>query len=453
MSRKVKRVAGLVGAIVPLLFMMAGVAAAGNERYTPTQVIPVPGGLTSFDISAVDPAIDTFALADRTNKTIDLIDTRTKTLIQRPASPPFAGNVASPANASGPNGVIIVDHRELWAADAPLFGGCVSSPTGLKCSGPLLAQSSVKVIDLKTGATTHIIQNGGQRRADELCADPRRGVVLVANDDPLDSFLTFISTSTYSVVGTIRLDGTDPNGNSLIADGIEQCQWNPRNGKFYLSVPATKDTHGNAGPGKVLVISSHNDFKVEQAFTIPTSTGCTGPQGLALGPNHEIQLGCGGANSVVIDDASGNVVATQSGEGGADEVWYNPGNNHFVIAAGAAARGPKFGVEDAGPHPSADPDVATAIGSHSIAADPIRNEVYVPIRSTAFPASPPTVSTICSSHGGADANGCIAIYSKPSGSADQCLVKNTAVIAGKDGEPVFQRARCRKSDLVLNQAP
>jgi hypothetical protein len=134
--------------------MMAGVAAAADERYTPTQIIPVPGGLTSFDISFVDPAIDAFALADRTNKAIDLIDTRSKTLIQHPASPPFAGNVASPANASGPNGVIIVDHREIWAADGPLFGGCVSSPAGLKCSGPLLAQSSVKVIDLKTGITT-----------------------------------------------------------------------------------------------------------------------------------------------------------------------------------------------------------------------------------------------------------------------------------------------------------
>lgn len=449
MSRKVKRVAGLAGAIAPWLFMMAGVAAAADERYMPTQVIPVPGGLTSFDISVVDPAIDTFALADRTNKAIDLIDTRSKTLVQRPASPPFAGVIASPANASGPNGVIIVDHREIWAADGPLLGGCVSSPTGLKCSGPLLAQSSVKVIDVSTGITTHIIQNGGQRRADELCVDPRRGVVLVANDDPVDNFLTFISTSTYSVVGTIRLNGTDPNGNSITADGIEQCQWNPRNGKFYLSVPATKDPQGNAGPGKVLVISSHNDFKVEQAFTIPTGSGCTGPQGLAIGPNHEIQLGCGGANSIIIDDANGNIIATQTGEGGADEVWYNPGSNHFVIAGTSAG---KLGVEDAGPHPNADPDAATAIGSHSVAADPIRNEVYIPIRSTAFPANPPTVSTICGSHGGVDANGCIAIYSKPSGSDDQCLVKATPVIAVKDGEPVFQRARCRNRDRVVNQA-
>src|SRR5262249_6834302 len=146
----------------------------------------------------------------------------------------------------------------------PLLGNCVSSPTGLRCDGNnVLAQSSVKVIDLHTGATTHIIPNGGVRRADELCVDPKRGVVLVANDDPLDNFLTFISTATYSIVATIRLNGTDPNGNSIIADGIKQCQLNPRNGKFYLAVPATKDTLGNSGPGLVLVISAHHPFKVE----------------------------------------------------------------------------------------------------------------------------------------------------------------------------------------------
>jgi hypothetical protein len=422
---------------------MIGAAAPANEQYTATQIVNVPGGLTSFDISFVDPAINTFVLTDRTNKAIDVVNTNTKVLVQRPASPPFVGIVASPANASGPNGVIIVDHREIWAADGPLLGNCVPSPTGLRCTGPVLAQSSVKVIDLQTGATTHVIPNGGVRRADELCVDPNRGVVLVANDDPLDNFLTFISTTTYQIVATIRLDGSDPNGNSIIADGIEQCQWNPRNGKFYLAVPATKDSQGNEGPGLVLVISAHNPFKVEQVFTIPASTGCTGPQGLAFGPNHEIQLGCGGPStaSLIIDDANGNVIATQTGEGGADEVWYNSGNNHFFIARSGAA---KLGVQDAGPPPSGDPDGVSAIGSHSVAADSVRNEVYVPIRSTTFPASPPTVSTICSSHGGVDANGCIAIYTAPNDADDQCQVKGTPAVAVNSGDLAFQHAKCGK---------
>jgi len=439
MTRKVKFAAYLASVIAPWLIM--GSAAFADEQYAPTQIIPVPGGLTSFDISFVDPDIGKYALADRTNKAVDVVDTNTKALVQRTASPPFAGVIASPANAAGPNGVIIVDQREIWAADGPLLGGCVPSPTGLRCSGPVMSPSSIKVIDLNSGTTTHVIQNNGIRRADELCVDPSRGVVLVANDDPLDNFLTFISTTTYSIVATIKLDGTDPAGNNLRADGIEQCQWNPRNGKFYLAVPATKDVQGNGAPGVVLVISSHFPFKVEQAFTIPTVSGCTGPQGLAFGPNHEIQLGCGGANSVIIDDANGSIIANQTGQGGADEVWYNSGDNHFFIARSGAG---KLGTEEAGPTPSADLDGATAIGSHSVAADSVRNQVYVPIRSTTFPATPPTVSTICSAHGGSDSNGCIAIYTAPKDSDDQCVIKGTPAVASISGDPAFVHANCGK---------
>jgi hypothetical protein len=210
MIRTVKLAACVAVVTGPCLVI--GTAALADEQYTPTQVVTVPGGLTSFDISFVDPDVGKYALADRTNKAVDVVDTNTKTLVQRTASPPFAGVIASPGNAAGPNGVIIVNHREIWAADGPLIGGCVPSPTGLRCSGPVMSGSSVKVIDLNTGATTHVIQNNGQRRADELCVDLSRGVVLVANDDSLDNFLTFISTTTYSIVATIKLDGTDPAG-------------------------------------------------------------------------------------------------------------------------------------------------------------------------------------------------------------------------------------------------
>src|SRR5205823_8581968 len=130
--------------------------------------------------------------------------------------------------------------------------------------------------------------------------------------------------------------------------------------------------------------------------TIPTSTGCTGPQGLAIGPRHEIQLGCGGANSIIVDARSGaiaTVIATETREGGADEVWYNPGDNSFFIARSGAG---KLGVEDAGGNeskaPQADADVTTTIGSHVVAADMKRNQIYVPVRSN-------TVSGTCTTAG------------------------------------------------------
>ncbi len=155
-----------------------------------------------------------------------------------------------------------------------------------------------------------IIPNGGVRRADELCEDVNHEIVLSANDDPLDNFLTFINTETYSIIGTNhKLDGSDPKfqikltptpagTTNVAADGIEQCKFNPRTGSYYLAVPATKVTTTTgtvAGPGVVLKISRNAPFHIEETITIPAATGCQGPQGLAIGPRHEIQLGCGGA--------------------------------------------------------------------------------------------------------------------------------------------------------------
>jgi hypothetical protein len=201
----------------------------------------------------------------------------------------------------------------------------------------------------------------------------------------------------------------------------------------------------------VLKISRNAPFHIQETITIPTSTGCTGPQGLAIGPRHEIQLGCGApsTNSIIIDDRSGptaTVITTETGEGGADEVWYNPGNNSYFIARSGAG---KLGVEDAGGNesraPQADADVTTAIGSHVVAADMRKNQIYVPIRSTTFPANPPTVSTICSSKGGVDANGCIAVFTAPND--DECLAQGMPVLDHDDGDdPVFMRTRCREHD-------
>src|SRR5262245_7759128 len=379
---KGKLLACLVGAGVSCLLAVA--ARSAEETYTVTTVIPVPGGLTSFDIAFVDANINTFVLADRTNKSIDVVDTATNTLThQYTASPPFRGvfNPNGLANASGPNGAIIVDQREIWATDAPVLN-CSGTPQ--VCA--VVTPSSIKVIDLATGATTHVIPNGGARRADELCEDVKHEIVLSANDDPIDNFLTFINTETYSIIGTNhKLDGSDPDfkitltptpagTTNVAADGIEQCKFNPRTGSYYLAIPATvvtTPTGDQPGPGVVLKISKKAPFHIEETITIPASTGCTGPQGLAIGPRHQIQLGCGGAStaSIIIDDRSGpvaTVIATQTGEGGADEVWYNPGDNSYFIARSAAG---KLGVEDAGSSPpQADADVPTTLGSHGVAA-------------------------------------------------------------------------------------
>ena len=463
MSTKAKLLACLAVAAIPCLLAVAAQSADETSPYQVTTIIPVPGGLTSFDIAFVDANIQTFVLADRTNKSIDVVDTSTNTMThQYTATPAFRGvfNPGGLANASGPNGVIIVDQREIWATDAPVLN-CAGSPQ--VCT--VVTPSSIKVISLATGATTHVIYNGGARRADELCEDVKREIVMSANDDPIDNFLTFISTETYSIIGSNhKLDGSDPNfkikltpmpagATNVAADGIEQCKFNPRTGSYYLAIPATTVTTATGttgGPGVVLKISRHAPFHIEATFTI--GDGCAGPQGLAIGPRHEIVLGCGnpGANSLIIDDRDGHTIAVLTGKGGADEVWYNPGDNSYFIARSTAG---KLSVVDSGSSsspPSTDADVVTTIGSHVVAADMLKNQIYVPVRSnnvggTCTPLG--NCATLCgpASTTGLSAQGCIAVLT--SANDDKCLAQGMPVLDHDDGDdPVFMRTRCRDED-------
>jgi hypothetical protein len=249
-------------------------------------------------------------------------------------------------------------------------------------------------------------------------------VVLVGNGNTIDNFITFIDARRYDVIGRIKFDGTDANSgpfsNGLRANGIEFCVFNPRDGKFYLNIPAVVSTNTQ---GYTLRISAAAPFKVEAAFQIPKTSGCTGGFGLAVGPAHQLALGCNApsANSLIISDLFDGT-AIPAGPGGVDEVWYNSGTNHYYYGAYMATPTLIVGVVDAGstascnttPVPSGcptpDPSIPTFGGfPHSVAADSVSNQVYVPIRSNFFGRK----ATVCSSFTGNTANdvqGCIAVY-------------------------------------------
>ena len=415
-----------------------GTAFAADETFSKTSVIIVPGGLNSFDIGFVDPQLGLYFLADRTNKTVDQVKTSDNSITQL-AVGAFVG-VQTGTDTSGPNGVITANnHTEVWAADGVL---CNHTNNACGADTPATQTSRVQVISLKTGKVTHTIDTGGQRRADELCEDPQQHVVLVANDDALDLFLTFISTETYKVVGTLKLDGTDPDAQNVNAtNGIEQCQWNPRTRKFYLAIPEVSGSGNNTVPGAVLEINPAS-MKVQKVFPIdfgfsagpPATADCLGPQGLAIGPQREILLGCSnaGKGSVIIDELDGSLVRNLPGLNGNDEVWYNPGDNHYFLAGSNHTGGPILGVVDQTPdaNDNEDASVATAAGSHSVAADPVKNQVYVPGNQSA--------TTLCGS-----SNGCIAVFTATNDDPGICNGPGTPANGqGKQGDPVFLRHVC-----------
>src|SRR5262249_46402557 len=166
--RTIRCLAFLTALAVPML-ATGGNSQAADEVFSATAAISLPGGqkIQSFDISFVDPVIGIYILGDRTNKAVDVIDTDTNTVLtQLAATPPFKGGAASCAtgnnnDCSGPDGVIVIRHREVWAGDG---------------------DSTVKVIDLFSQQTTHVISTGGTFRADEMCFDPRDRLVMAANN-------------------------------------------------------------------------------------------------------------------------------------------------------------------------------------------------------------------------------------------------------------------------------
>jgi hypothetical protein len=424
MERRVKLLASVIGMLVPVMFA-AGMASS-DETFTATKAISLPSGqkITSFDISFVDPRTGNYFLADRTNKSIDIIDTSTNTVAAQ-YQDNFAGFTGN-NDTSGPDGVLVTNHNRIWVGD----GG-----------------SLVKVLDLGTGNELAKINTGGVNRADELCFDPRNRVIMIANDaESPFPFVTFIDADSYAVLGRITMDGT--NGTPKATNGIEQCQWNPRNGKIYLNIPEVNGPGNDSVPGAVLTISGKT-MKIEETFTIPLAS-CAGPQGMALGPDGQILLGCNapgpsGNNPTAVINEHGDVVATLNNESGSDEVDYNPADNHYFLAESTHPVSQALGVVDAGPPARGDASVTTApktgggaIGSnHSVASDPVTGHVYVPISSTSG-------SSVCSSAGGSDTQGCIAVFTTPK---DDCFAQGMPTRGfDDDGNAQFEHERCRGHD-------
>jgi hypothetical protein len=420
-------IAFVAGAVMP--------AAQADEKYGVVAIVQLPAGskpLTSTDIAWVDADSHAYALTDRSNKSVDVINTRSNKKIRLlTANPPFAGasvsaggTVAVP-QAGGPNGVIIIERKDdVWAADGPVCPPGDSNPADCTKSG------SLKVISLKSGKTKKVIyvpsEKPGHGRVDELCYNPASDVVLAGSNSFNafgDRFLSFIDEDSGDIVGTITLDGKDPNAKdpdtgqmiTAVGGGIEQCQANPRDGKFYLALP---DIGG--GSGAVLRISGKKPFKVEKVIHINSSTGCAGPAGLTIGSDHQMLVGCNGnsTNSVILYDDGRLPIYVQMANG-VDEVWFDPGSNHYYLQQQNAVPTAVMDVEDAGhgktlPHP--DPRVDTATASKNPAADPDRNLVYLPVLAVLAPGG----TSICSKFGGNAQQGCIAIYTAKL-DADDCL--------------------------------
>ena len=224
-----------------------------------------------------------------------------------------------------------------------------------------------------------MIPTGGVARADELAYDPLDQIVLIANDRETSCvmgvctgnppFVTFISTETQRVLGTIDYPQV-VFGDTPTNHGLEQPVWNSKTGMFYLAVPGTSDNPA----GEVDEIDP-----VGQLVTRVFPTTCS-PAGLVLVPRQRLVTSCGD----VIRVAAGDVLTTVADVGG-DEIWFNPGEERVYFGGFRSINVPILNTDNnrlvttlvvGQINPTPPPPSQT---THSVAADSENNLIFVPV--------------------------------------------------------------------------
>jgi hypothetical protein len=182
------------------------------------------------------------------------------------------------------------------------IGGCkagnydTDGPNGLVIAGEQIfagdGNSSVRVYQKDTGTFITRIEISGHLRSDEMTYDVRDQMVIVANGSERDDanqdapFLSFISTKPGKTYDKLVKTLPFPHANAL-----EQPQWDPFDGKLYLSLPSSDQNP----TGEVDVI----DLATMHVTSIPTPN-CE-DAGLAFAPQGVAAVGCANGDQIVLN--------------------------------------------------------------------------------------------------------------------------------------------------------
>jgi len=356
--------------------------AKANEKKPVKLVgaIYLPGNPLRFDISWVDDSRGRYYLGEAGNAAVDVIDAKNNLYLGRITGFHGVGlpdDPCGPTQGMGPSGVVVTPDNHLWADDA---------------------HGLVKVFDLNNAeppfnnvAPVATISTGAQCRADEIGFDPQDHVILVGNPAEKPPYLSVISSDPpYAILSKLPF----PN-----ARGFEQPVWDLglKGGRMLATVPGAEGT-------SQVVVFNLKDPK-EPAIEASYPTGICG-SGLALGPSQHLLVGCGGGKPLmIIDGLTGKTIITLTETKGADEVWYNPGDNNFYAPSGFGAN-PTLSVID-GDSGEVTGTLPAGPGSHSVAAYRGNNHIFVPI---AIPTAAAPSDACNVMFGMPEKHGCIAVY-------------------------------------------
>jgi hypothetical protein len=210
-----------------------------------------------------------------------------------------------------------------------------------------------------------------------------------------------VSTSgTTAPPGTQTPPFTDSTCSGAISPaGLGAMAFNPTTGHVLLTNANSIATTNIGSVDDIdLQLGTGNGPVVVNTFVTPNCM----PTSIVQGPGNNFLVGCADhdgtafpPNEYVIDGTAGTILATITNVGGVDEIWYNPTDNKYYLAARDMPTGAVMGVIDAGTNQWLT-NFPTGSNAHSISVDPSTNHAFVPLQA----------GTICTTQ---SANGCVGV--------------------------------------------
>jgi hypothetical protein len=360
------------------------------------KLLSVPGidstVVYSFDLGTVDEATGRYYVTDRTNKSIDVVDTNTQLFVTQ-FKQAFAGCNSGTPTAPKPLPTCAGANNDM------------SGPDGIDIVGQFLYVGDVNalwILDKATGAVVKKITIPSSPtflRADEGCFDADDGLYAISTPGAEHPFMTFVDTVTQSIVATVVMD--DSSGAS--SAGLEACTYDHTTKKFFVNndgstanprgemdgIPASAIVAAKPGPATLTFAS------IAGASIYPL--GACDPTGLALGPGNDIGSMCRQGNVgekltfLILDRTNGAVLANLN-IGGGDQITYNAALNRWFLADsrwtadGKSCGGgsttcpltPILGMVDGTSRSILGPTLANGNNAHSVAASGSNHLVLTP---------------------------------------------------------------------------
>jgi DNA-binding beta-propeller fold protein YncE len=284
------RSTSVIIAALAAMVAASSVQAAGLKQVAE---IAIPGDpITDIGIMAIDQTTGLGYLADKTNKSVVVFDTKADKYVSR--IPGFMGRTKD-GDVAGPNGVVVVK-GEVWVSDG---------------------DSTIKIIDGKTGKVTETISTGGKKRANGMAYAEKADVVIVANSNDDPPYLSFISAAPgHKILGKVEVPES--------AENLERSAYHEPSGTFYTVIPVsradnTKGLIAQTDPKSAKLVKLHQ-------------VGCH-PHSLSLASESSLFLGCSsvhgpspkpGGDMAIFDIATAKVETVLAGYGGNGGSTVNP---------------------------------------------------------------------------------------------------------------------------------